>query len=581
MRQKWASDCFRDSQRPCARLARRRTQRARPVAWSRSFISPCPSFLFKNTPFLVRFTRHDQTARRRSPQRGPPHHAPPCQTLEAQRPDGALNSSPGAFCRQLGVPSRRCYAPHHQSHRRRRHPGPSHDRKLPVPASTADLKSLSAKELEVRAIHAARFHQNWSSSNPRPKRSIEFLTRKDMSSVDDDVLQETHPHPVSRIYFPAGYNGELVITVERMRVVCWEVPLGGSEAFMLAERTIPQDAIIDGLVVNEDPDNEAILVLIYNQKFVSDGHPTSFVSIIEAWSLDRFHGHFNIMRRDTVSSGPGPRTIPVCRLTGDWALFGDPVSLWNWRQKGKFLQLNYNTHQGSVVPNIILAVKLIRNHLLVVRQSFIQLLPVPQFDEEGRPIRGANAVGAYLHLHDLATEAVIVVHEHSPEEKQAWLFEPATVILRVTTHDDRHTVRKYDILPLPSTSDPNKLPCHFPHHPTLTVPVVPSCGHLVVGKNGKGMWMETRNVTAGRSTFTARCFVGFDATSRVVYTGPKREPAWRNEFELRSKEMFVSRVGVGEVEQRKYRILATSLEDTVGRIAIGGRDGKVEILDFV
>jgi hypothetical protein len=36
------------------------------------------------------------------------------------------------------------------------------DKRLPVPAFIADLKSLSAKELESRAIHASRFDRNWS-----------------------------------------------------------------------------------------------------------------------------------------------------------------------------------------------------------------------------------------------------------------------------------------------------------------------------------------------------------------------------------------------------------------------------------
>jgi hypothetical protein len=134
-----------------------------------------------------------------------------------------------------------------------------------VPAFFADLKSLSARELEVRAIHASRFHRNWCSPHPRVKRNVDFPTREPTTDDFDSLpLSKDHPNPISQVLFPPGYNGELLITVEQKRVACWEIPFEGSEAFLVAERYL-SDCVIDGLVVNEDPHHEAILIVMFSR----------------------------------------------------------------------------------------------------------------------------------------------------------------------------------------------------------------------------------------------------------------------------------------------------------------------------
>jgi hypothetical protein len=252
-------------------------------------------------------------------------------------------------------------------------------------------------------------------------------------------------------------------------------------------------------------------------------------------------------------------------------------------------------------PDSVLAVRLVRNHLLVVRQSHIQLLPTPQFDECGRAVQGASTFGAFLHVQDPAREAVVIVHEMTEEERGAWQFNPVTILMRVTTVDG-HSIRKYDLLPKAVASaeqsaetelrseqeqetmrrpKPTDSPCTLPARPTQIIPVPPSCSGLAVGRNGKGFWMETQNLTCGHTTFPARCFVGFDATSHLVPAKESQSAArWQNDLTIRKNGLYKSRVGPGEVYERKYRILTSSIEDTVGRIAVGGRDGRVQILDF-
>ena len=92
--------------------------------------------------------------------------------------------------------------------------------------------------------------------------------------------------------------------------------------------------------------------------------------------------------------------------------------------------------------------------------------------------------------------------------------------------------------------------------------------------------METQNLACGHNTFPVRCFVGFDATSRLVPAEEQQTVRWQNDLVVRKNGMYKARVGSGEVNERKYRILTSSIEDTVGRVAIGGRDGRVQILDF-
>ncbi|KAI9432147.1 hypothetical protein F5148DRAFT_1270493 [Russula earlei] len=491
------------------------------------------------------------------------------------------------------------------------------DRRLPVPAFIPDLNSLSAKELEVRAIHASRFHRNWCSPHPRSRRNVDFPTREpiaeDLSSLS---LSKDHPHPISQVLFPPGYNGQLLITVEQNRVACWEIAFEGSEAFLVAERNLA-GRVIDGLVINDDPDNEAMLIVMSSRLV---GMPPLFEIEAEVWALDKFHGSFTTLRSVLLSRNTQRRLSPTARLCGDLALLGDPVVLWNWKRGGAFFTMSSgNIHHSPTVnhivsicpvgasayfeqyqPDSVLAVRLVRNHLLVVRQSHIQLLPIPRFDQCGHAYKGASTFGAFLHVQDPATEAVVIVHEMTEEERGAWQFNPVTILMRVTTAIG-HWIRKYDLLPRPVAtagqaaenelreeqgSDierrprPTDSPCTLPARPTQTIPVPPSCSNLVVGRNGKGLWMETQNLTCGRTTFPVRCFVGFDATSQLVPAQDSQPSRWQNDLTVRRNGLYKSRVGPGEVHERKYRILTSSLEDTVGRIAIGGRDGRVQILDY-
>ncbi|VDB96482.1 unnamed protein product [Peniophora sp. CBMAI 1063] len=464
------------------------------------------------------------------------------------------------------------------------------DKGLPVPAPVRDLKTLSSKELENRTRHATAFQRNWTSVQPAPKRTFEFAAGNDGM---DDV-----PEPVTHVRFLPGTDGRLVLSVQQNRVVCWEVPLGGEDAFIVAERHVPGGTICD-VLVNEDPTNHATVVVACARR--PEFHPpTSQMReiTVEAWHMDKFYGTFTTLRSDTLLENLRGRLLPLMRLCGDVALIGDPVAVWNWRLPGTYTMLNPHNIHASPVPDLLLAVKPVRDYLIVVRQSHLQLLPLPSFDAVGKPVpRRRDAGAVYVHLPDAASEATIVVHPLTDAEREKWLFDPVTVVLRIVNDSGEAAIRTFDIAPraanLGAGEPPlccagceadrarvlvQQLPFRPPTAPSVTVPALASAGRLVAstGCAGKGLWLETQTVRAKRETYCVRAFIGFDVGAKYV----AEEGRWRFGFSIRTKPMYKARMGTGEVAQRKFRIQDVAMEDTVGRIAVAGQDGRVMVMDY-
>ena len=47
-------------------------------------------------------------------------------------------------------------------------------------------------------------------------------------------------------------------------MACWEIPFEGAGVFLIAERYLA-DCVIDGLVINDDPDSEAMLFIMFSR----------------------------------------------------------------------------------------------------------------------------------------------------------------------------------------------------------------------------------------------------------------------------------------------------------------------------
>lgn len=128
---------------------------------------------------------------------------------------------------------------------------------LPIPAaSVADLKALDAAHLEARAVHAVKFDDNWNSPHPAARKAIEFSAL----TLGDDKLPADNQTAVSHVAFLPGRNGKYLITVVGRVLTCWEVPLGESEAYRVAEWTSART--IEQVIVNDDPQSGIVLAYV-------------------------------------------------------------------------------------------------------------------------------------------------------------------------------------------------------------------------------------------------------------------------------------------------------------------------------
>ncbi|KAF9807094.1 hypothetical protein IEO21_08384 [Rhodonia placenta] len=467
------------------------------------------------------------------------------------------------------------------------------DRGLPVPAADADLKAFSAEHLEARAVHAARFHDNWCSSKPKATRKIEF--RADRPLLDD--LNYQNGTSVSQIFFLPGRNGEFLVTAVGRVITCWEVPLDGSGAYRVAEWVSSKK--IDQLVMNEDPRHPVVLAYVSG-----DPNPQGAVELC-ALSLDTFHGCFHMRAK---LRGHRANILPLHVCHGDYVIFGDPLIAWFTMSPSEIKTLGAY-HSPTVQEgesDDILAVKVVNRYMVVVRQRSCAIDYAPSWN--GKRITYSAMKMAVMAFDNIVSEAVIVVRnttvKRADEPEPEWPSEPVTVLARCT-YDGLDTLQQFDLLPqryfpVVVTEDESgkpvnifRFPCIFPPRFTRVVVTAPSCRGLYVTRSGKGFWIETRNVTSRHSVHPARCIVGFQVASNpeseavmaeIRAAGVKQGciPITEvgNGLEICRDALYARRCDMSEILWKKYSLACAALEDTVGRIAIGDRMGKVEVLDF-
>ena len=105
-------------------------------------------------------------------------------------------------------------------------------------------------------------------------------------------------------------------------------------------------------------------------------------------------------------------------------------------------------------------------------------------------------------------------------------------------------------------------------------------------RTGEGLREPSRH-----SSYPARCLVGFRVTPppyASTAVGAQRGAGEQrpnvanlgNNVHYSEKPFYSRRCDMGEIIKRQYTIVSTAFEDTAGRIAIGDRNGQVEVLDF-
>lgn len=195
-------------------------------------------------------------------------------------------------------------------------------------------------------------------------------------------------------------------------------------------------------------------------------------------------------------------------------------------------------------------------------------------------------------------EAVIIVRSDigptaSHPASASGSRHPLTMLVREEA-DGFHTVRQYDFAPNEKRGlfKNHVLPYTPPAH-TFSAPIAPSSCYFRAGPSGKGVWVQTDNVETNRAKYPARCIMGFEiianaaageskAGSEPSSDGPSADHIPGEESLYRCQgPLYSRRCDMGEIIRKKYSILSVDLEDAVGRIAVGDKNGKVEVLDYV
>jgi hypothetical protein len=186
-----------------------------------------------------------------------------------------------------------------------------------------------------------------------------------------------------------------------------------------------------------------------------------------------------------------------------------------------------------------------------------------------------------------ASEAIIIPRGFCDAAEGGIPGKPITILFRCR-EDGHHTIRQYDLLPKSTEASEEKelneflasFPFHFPSICTRVIPVTPSCSQLRFSSSGKGIWLETRNVSFGiaNDTRAARCIIGADVSRDDEEEENQQECG--NRLNISKGEVYSRYCGMQEVMMRRYKVNSVDLEDSVGRIVIGDRDGNVEVLEY-
>lgn len=237
--------------------------------------------------------------------------------------------------------------------------------------------------------------------------------------------------------------------------------------------------------------------------------------------------------------------------------------------------------------------------MVCVRAFAIELFALPFWSPKDNTFQNAQLINAFIYNERTAArEAVIIARFQANNGNYRWPPDPVSIIIRYSD-DGFEIIKQYDMLPNPHPLSPgsapnavNELPFKFSGAYAHMMSVAPSCRGLRIGQNGKGFWMQTCNVQSRHSVYPAQCLIGFevalgmgdghegrtadaadrrlDASGRVVETS----------LHVCEGELYSRRVSMNDVLWRRYPIVAADLEDTVGRVAVGDRDGKVVVLDY-
>lgn len=246
---------------------------------------------------------------------------------------------------------------------------------------------------------------------------------------------------------------------------------------------------------------------------------------------------------------------------------------------------------------------MVEDVLVVVRSTSVEVFRSPVWSAtEGRYTSQGYAISALSIDAHPAREAVVMTRPNAGSDPFSSSLLPRSLpvtvlLLQSSQFLGLHTISQLDLLPATTPRCETSAPFAFPAEVTRIYQVAASACNLKVSSNGKGIWMQTHNITSRHAKYPARCIMGFDLASASQQTASehsqhkdpqiallKDKPTslqGANDLHMCNSQLYARRCDMSEILRRRYTLIAADLEDSVGRIAVGDRCGKVEVLDYV
>ena len=242
--------------------------------------------------------------------------------------------------------------------------------------------------------------------------------------------------------------------------------------------------------------------------------------------------------------------------------------------------------------------KKVADNFIVARTKCIEVYRVPIWStEEQRYTRNGYIVSALAMDSGPAREAAIVVRPsiEEPEASSSTALPPlppVTVLLAQYSY----TLMQIDLIAMRTNKEgTSTVPYDMPRSPTRVFQIAPSSCQLKVSSGGKGIWMQTHNIVNRHAKYPARCIMGFDICTATQDFAPytlkpnhcelslmmnKDDVPGASDVHICQSQLYSRRCDMSEILRRKYCVVTAALEDSVGRIAVGDRQGRIEVLDY-
>ena len=240
-----------------------------------------------------------------------------------------------------------------------------------------------------------------------------------------------------------------------------------------------------------------------------------------------------------------------------------------------------------------MAVKFINDCVFVVSAKHVSIAAL--YDDENETDASVKCALLAMFQYSIRDAAIWVQKPLNQAKDGNDIPEVVSFILRC---DDGgfETLKQFDCIQNPKGVSDGSFGRFIPLFPpvcTRTIMIPPSSCNFLIGAHGKGVFFETKTITtSSRMSYTARCLGGFelrrnDEASEVPFqpnelcTMNSTQPVFTApEFIECRKEVYSRRCDMGEIMYRRFSLTSVALEDDVGRIAIGDRNGILEVMEY-